>query len=58
MKRAIAAVGEFLRRADMLLFGLCVLASVFGIVMISSATRAVGADRYVSVRSSSSWQRP
>ena len=24
MKRAIAAVGEFLRRADMLLFGLCV----------------------------------
>ena len=50
MKRAIAAVGEFLRRADMLLFGLCVLASVFGIVMISSATRAVGADRYVSVQ--------
>ncbi len=50
MKRVARAVGEFLRKADMLLLGLCILASIFGIVMVSSTTRSLGADRYITVQ--------
>ena len=32
------AIGSFVRRADMVLLSLCIAASVFGIVVISSAT--------------------
>ncbi len=50
MKRITHAVGAFLRKADMLLLLLCILASVYGIVAISSATRSLGADRYVTLQ--------
>lgn len=52
MKRITHAVGEFLRKADMLLLGLCLLASIFGIVVISSATQSLGASRYITVQTS------
>ena len=32
------AIGSFVRRADMILLSLCIAASVYGIVVISSAT--------------------
>ncbi len=41
------AVGDFVRRADMVLLSLCIAASVFGIVAISSATNANGSAQYV-----------
>ena len=40
----------FFRRADMLLLALCVLASVYGIILISSAGRPVGAWGYLRVQ--------
>ncbi len=38
MKRVFPFIKEFLQRADMLLLTLCLISSVFGLVMISSAT--------------------
>ena len=40
MKKIMPYVKDFLQRADMLLFTLCFICSVFGIVVISSATAA------------------
>ena len=51
MRKFLTAAGEFLRKADMLLLGLCVAASVYGIVVISSATAYLGARHYVLVQS-------
>lgn len=39
MKRALPWLRDFVRRADMLLLALCLIASVFGIVVISSAVQ-------------------
>lgn len=44
------ALGVFLKKADMLLLALCVLATGFGIVVISSATAHIGAQRFVIVQ--------
>ena len=41
------AIGSFVRRADMILLSLCIAASVFGIVVISSATNVKGSAQYV-----------
>ena len=41
------AIGSFVRRADMVLLSLCVAASVFGIVVISSATNVKGSAQFV-----------
>lgn len=45
-------VKEFVSRADMLLFSLCMICSIFGIVMISSATATSesGSARYVLIQ--------
>ena len=51
MQKIFSAIGDFLRKADMLLLGLCIAASVYGIVVISSATAYLGARRYVLVQS-------
>lgn len=48
--RIIRAIGIFLRRADMLLLALCVAASLFGALMVSSATAHFAASRYVTVQ--------
>jgi len=50
MRAVFRAIGEFLKKADMLLLALCVTASVYGIVVISSATHYVGSTRYVLVQ--------
>ena len=52
MKKIMPYVKDFLQRADMLLFTLCFICSVFGIVMIASAmdTAPSGSFRYVAVQ--------
>ena len=47
MREIFRAIREFVRKADMVLLALCVTATVFGIVVISSATNYVGNARYV-----------
>ncbi|MCC8357155.1 MAG: FtsW/RodA/SpoVE family cell cycle protein, partial [Oscillospiraceae bacterium] len=50
MKLKLSDVRDFLKRADMLLFTLCLAASILGIVVISSATSSWGSASYVSVQ--------
>ena len=52
MKRFWEYAGEFFRRADMLLFALCMVCSLFGLVMISSATAtsAEGSAHFVLIQ--------
>ena len=44
------AIGEFIKKADMLLLSLCITATVYGIVIISSATNYAGNSRYVLIQ--------
>ena len=44
------AIRDFVRRADMVLLSLCVAASIFGIVVISSATNYRGSAQYVRIQ--------
>lgn len=50
MKLKLSNIRTFLRRADLLLFTLCLAASVFGIVIISSATLSYGSPKYVYIQ--------
>lgn len=51
MRRIIPALRQFFQKADMLLLFLCVTTSVFGIVIIASATRHFGDNsRYIWVQ--------
>lgn len=43
-------VRDFLKKADMVLLLLCIVTTIFGIVVISSATAAMGSSQYVSVQ--------
>lgn len=47
MKKTFAYIKDFLKRADILLFGLCFVCALFGIVLISSATKSYDTSRYV-----------
>ena len=47
MQAVLRAIRDFIRKADMALLALCIAASVFGIVAISSATNVYGSFRYV-----------
>ncbi|MCD7769907.1 MAG: FtsW/RodA/SpoVE family cell cycle protein, partial [Oscillospiraceae bacterium] len=49
-KLKLSDVRDFLKRTDMLLFVLCLAASIMGIVVISSATSSWGSASYVSVQ--------
>lgn len=51
MREIGRAIGDFVKKADMLLLLLCVLTTIFGIVAISSATRYDGSARYIMVQS-------
>lgn len=44
------AIKRFFTRTDWVLLALCLVASVFGIVMISSATNLIGSSSYVRVQ--------
>ena len=51
VRRIWNGLTEFYRRGDLLLLFLCVVTTVFGIVVIASATRYSGSNRYVIVQS-------
>lgn len=51
MRKIKNGIKEFFRRGDLLLLTLCVVTSIFGIVVISSATRYSGSHRYVLIQS-------
>ena len=42
-------IGDFIKKADMVLLLLCTITSIFGIVIIASATNALGNSSYVSI---------
>ena len=43
-------IGDFIKKADMLLLLLCTVTTIFGIVVISSATNAMGNSIYISIQ--------
>ena len=49
-KMILSTAKDFFARGDMVLLFLCVLASIFGIVVISSATASTGSMKYVYVQ--------
>ena len=51
LKRVKGILAEFFRQADLVLLGLCCAATLFGIVLIFSATRYLGSNRNVLVQS-------
>ena len=50
MRSIFRAIGDFFKKADMILLSLCVTATIFGIVAISSATSYGGNSRYVTIQ--------
>ncbi|MBO4418644.1 MAG: FtsW/RodA/SpoVE family cell cycle protein [Oscillospiraceae bacterium] len=50
MRRIWNKITEFYRRGDLLLLFLCVITTVFGIIVIASATRYSGSSRYLVVQ--------
>ncbi len=50
MQTVFRAIREFVKKADMLLLALCIAASVYGIVVISSATNYLGSASYVQTQ--------
>lgn len=44
------AAGEFWRRADLLLLGLCTIAASFSVIIVSSTTASRGAGRFVMIQ--------
>ena len=50
MRDIFRAIGEFVRKADMVLLALCAAASCFGVAIIASATNYLGNSRYVKVQ--------
>ena len=51
MKAFLSAIKNYIRRSDMLLLGLCIASSVFGIVLIASATNVQDTSQYVLIQS-------
>ena len=47
MQAVLRAIRDFVRKADMTLLALCIAASIYGIVAISSATNCYGSSGYV-----------
>lgn len=50
MQLALRAIRDFIKKADMLLLLLCVASSIFGIVIIASATNYLGSSHYVLIQ--------
>lgn len=50
MKKIFPKIKEFFKRADMVLFTLCIICSIFGIAVIASATRSMNSSQYVVVQ--------
>jgi len=50
VKKLFSALSEYLKKADSVLLILCVISTVYGIVLISSATRAYSGGNYLFVQ--------
>ena len=50
MKKYWAMAGDFFRRADMVLFFLCLISAIFGVVVIASATASMNSAKYVIIQ--------
>lgn len=50
MRGVFRAIREFVKKADMILLALCITATVYGTVIISSATNYVGNSRYIIIQ--------
>ena len=50
VKKILDAVKDYFRRSDMLLLLLCIIATVYGIVLIDSATRYFGEGSYTVIQ--------
>ena len=50
MRQIGRAIGDFVKKADIVLLLLCIVTTIFGIVVISSATNYAGNTRYVTVQ--------
>jgi len=50
MRSVGRAISDFLKKADMVLLLLCIVTTIFGIVVISSATASMGSSRFVMVQ--------
>ena len=48
--RYLRALGNFFKKGDLLLLILCVVTSIFGAVMVASATAHFGGSRYILVQ--------
>ena len=44
-------LSDFIRQADLVLLGLCTASTLFGILVIASATRHTGSNKFVVVQS-------
>ena len=50
LRSVFRAIGEFVRKADMILLALCVTATIYGVIAISSATKDGGSSRYIRIQ--------
>lgn len=50
MKRAISVIKDYMKTSDMLLLVLCIIASIYGVFLIYSATRTYETNEYVYVQ--------
>jgi len=51
MKIKLSDIRDFLKRSDLLLFAVCLACAIFGLVIISSATKSYGSTKYIYVQS-------
>ncbi|MBP3654019.1 MAG: FtsW/RodA/SpoVE family cell cycle protein [Oscillospiraceae bacterium] len=49
-KKVLSVAKDFFARGDLLLMALCLIASIFGVVVISSATASTGSMQYVYIQ--------
>jgi len=51
LKKYLKAVLEYIKKSDMLLLFLCIVCSIYGIIIISSATKSFETSQYVIIQS-------
>ncbi|HHU05588.1 MAG TPA: rod shape-determining protein RodA [Clostridiales bacterium] len=51
MRKYLKMVREYIKKSDMLLLSLCIICSIYGIVIISSATKSFNTNQYVYIQS-------
>ena len=51
MKRLAAKISDIFKKGDMILLALCVITTLFGIVMIAATTASEGSSRYIVIQS-------